>query len=97
MISLADEIQFSWDNANIAHLAVHGITPAEAEQVFYNGYVEIDEDVEDGEERSGIVGISNTGRVLTIWWTPREKAIRPITGWDATKAEELAYWAGRGD
>ena len=43
--------RFEWDEDNVGHLARHGVTPAEFEQVFDNGYTMTDYDVIGGEER----------------------------------------------
>jgi hypothetical protein len=48
---VADDLGFDWDRANIGHMARHGVTPAEAEQVMLNIPVEIDYQVIGGEER----------------------------------------------
>jgi hypothetical protein len=30
-------IEFDWDAANVAHIALHGITPEECEEAYANG------------------------------------------------------------
>ena len=69
---MADELGFDWDDANSGHIARHGVTPEEAEQVMLNIPVEIDYQVIDGEERFVAVGMTRAGRFLTIIWTDRE-------------------------
>jgi uncharacterized DUF497 family protein len=63
---VADELGFDWDDANIEHIARHGVTPGEAEQVMLNIPIEIDYQVIDGEERFVAVGMTAVGRFLTI-------------------------------
>ncbi|HXE10619.1 MAG TPA: BrnT family toxin [Bryobacteraceae bacterium] len=91
---MADEIEFDWDEDNVNHLARHNVTSPEAEQAVLNGSIEIAYQIVEDEQRYVIVGRSNAGRFLTLVWTEREGAIRVITGWDATEAEEREYWKG---
>jgi uncharacterized DUF497 family protein len=39
--------------------------------------------VENGEERYKAMGITQRGRILIVVWTPREGRVRPITGYTA--------------
>ena len=59
-------IQFDWDEGNIGHLARHGITPAEAQQVLFNWQVDLDSHVRNGEERVVPAGETDQGRVLVV-------------------------------
>jgi hypothetical protein len=93
---VVDDIRFDWNEANIAHLACHGVKPEEAEQVILNGPVDIDYQVVSDEDRVVVVGRTNIGRFLTLVFTLRRKAVRVITGWDAEPEEEAAYWSATG-
>ena len=42
---------FDWDEANVAHVARHSVTPEEVEQVFANDPMDLGADVVEGEER----------------------------------------------
>lgn len=88
---MADAIRFDWDSANVGHLARHNIRPLEAEEAVLNS-AEIDLQLVDDEERLIVVGVTKSGRFLTIACTSRRDAIRVITGWNSTKAEEAVYW-----
>jgi uncharacterized DUF497 family protein len=55
---------FDWDRANIEHIAKHGVTPAEAEQVVLNDPVDLTLQLRDGEERTPQIGETNAGRIL---------------------------------
>ena len=59
-------IQFDWDKGNIGHLARHGITPAEAQQVLFNWQVDLDSHVRNGEEPVVPAGETDQGRVLVV-------------------------------
>jgi predicted DNA binding CopG/RHH family protein len=54
----------------------HDVSCSEAEQVILNGFVEIEYQVVDGEERELVVGHTNAGRFLTLLWTERSGAVR---------------------
>lgn len=93
---MAHGIEFDWDKENLNHLARHNISRREAEEVILNGFIEIDYQVVDVEERFLVVGLTNSGRFLTLVWTQRSSAVRPVTGWDSTREEESQYWIIRG-
>ena len=42
-------VRFDWDRANIDHLAVHRVSPQEAEAVFLGDPVDLDYQFEDEE------------------------------------------------
>lgn len=87
---------FEWDEANDAHLAVHGIRPEDVEEVWLNGAVW----VRNRRGRAGdwkMLGRTDGGRALTIVVQLRVHArlLRAITGWDTTAGEHSRYLRGR--
>src|ERR687883_586369 len=88
---------FEWDDeeedtGNTAHLARHGITPVEAEEVYYNRGVF----ARNKREGSGdwlLVGSTTGGRTLTLIlsYDPTRRIMRIFTGWDATPRERAKY------
>jgi uncharacterized DUF497 family protein len=88
---------FEWDDANIEHIARHGITPEEAEQAMLNGPVEIDYQIMDGEERFVAVGMTRAGRFLTIVWTDRDGHVRVVTAFDSPGDDQATYLRERGN
>jgi uncharacterized DUF497 family protein len=87
---------FEWDpddedRGNTAHLARHKITAEEAEQVFANGGRFVPNTAGSGAWR--LVGPTDGGRILTLplAYHPDRRAIRIITGWDATPAQKARY------
>lgn len=76
-------IEFEWDQANIAHLKRHRVTPREFEQAMQNDPVELDFEDTDGEERVSAVGVTDEGRLLFLVWTPRNGKVRAITAYKA--------------
>jgi len=93
---VADELVFDWDEANIAHIARHNVTPEEVEQIFANDPMDLGAEVLDGEERYTAVGHTNRLRVLVLAWTMRGDATRPITAFDASERLAKRYLAERG-
>ncbi|MBI3645973.1 MAG: BrnT family toxin [Acidobacteriales bacterium] len=87
---------FDWDDANIAHIARHNVTPEEVEQVFANDPMDLGAEVVDGEERYAGVGHTKRLRVLVLIWTMRGGATRPITAFDASERLARRYLAERG-
>jgi uncharacterized DUF497 family protein len=78
-----------WDEGNSLHLQLgHGIRPEEAEEVFANKPL-------FRKTKKGhyvVFGPTGEGRYLTIVFELKKKgAVRPITGWDASRAE-LRYY-----
>ena len=77
--------QFDWDANNIRHIARHGITPEEAEQVLANDPLELGSRIEAGEERFGNLGLTNSGRWLIVVTTLRNDKVRVVTAYSASK------------
>jgi len=95
-VLVADDLVFDWDEANVAHVARHNVTPEEVEQVFANDPMDLGADVVEGEERYTGVGHTNRLRVLVLAWTLRGDATRPITAFDASERLAMRYMAERG-
>ena len=93
---MADELVFDWDEANVAHVARHNVTPEEVEQVFANDPMDLGANVVDGEERFTGVGHTTRLRVLVLVWTMRGDAIRPITAFEASERLAARYLAEKG-
>jgi uncharacterized DUF497 family protein len=79
-------LQFDWDERNIEHLALHQISPAEAEQVVLNRPVDLESELRNGEERVPHIGETDAGRILTVVTTMRGKKVRVVTAWPANKS-----------
>lgn len=49
---------FDWDEANISHIAKHNVTPAEAEEIFFDQQNVLDNDLDHSqtEQRFIIIG-----------------------------------------
>ncbi len=88
---MAAGIEFDWDNENTKHLAAHNVTPAEFEQLLDNDPVDLDYEVIGKEERYRSVGVSNTGRLLSVVWTIRNGKVRAITAFPASASDRKAF------
>jgi len=74
---------FIWDEDNEEHLWRHGISPKEAEDVFYNDYIITPNKKRYPINRYKIDGVTNHGRKLRIIFEDFGNNIaRIITGWD---------------
>ncbi len=88
---MGNGVQFEWDAANLSHIAEHGVTPEEAEQVIENDPVDLDYQVIESEERWVTVGVTIRGRFLLAVWTIRGSAIRVVTAFDADQRHQRVY------
>jgi uncharacterized DUF497 family protein len=80
-----EELQFDWNRENIDHLALHQISPTEAEQVILNRPVDLEAQIRNGEERVPHIGETDAGRILIVVTTMRDKEVRVVTAWPANK------------
>jgi uncharacterized protein len=96
MIDFSIVTGFDWDAGNERKNAdSHGVSQAEAEQIFFNQplIVTLDEKHSEGELRVRALGITNTGRLLTITFTMRANGelIRVISARDMHRKERKEY------
>jgi hypothetical protein len=82
------DFAFDWDDANVDHIARHGVTPLEIEQVFANQAVDIDFDVVDGEDRWTRLG---TPRDYESWWSSGPCGTNPFGRSLLSKQGEVWY------
>ena len=85
------QVLFSWDEANRSHIAEHGVSPEEAEQVILNDPVDLEVQIRNGEERTLQVGETNVGRILVVVTTWRDGSVRVITAFSANKKLRAFY------
>lgn len=77
--------EFDWDEHNEQHLAKHGISRFDAEDILSGNHIILEYQAEGDEERWVAVGVTRAGRIINIVFAVRGEAMRPITGWDADK------------
>jgi uncharacterized DUF497 family protein len=87
--------EFDWDEGNVRHLRRHRIAPAEFEEVLLNDPIDLEYQMKDGEARYKALGATNRGRVLIVVWTVRERGIRAVTGYAASRPLRRVYEENR--
>ena len=95
MIDLAKITSFDWDEGNTRKNEKHGVSMAEAEQVFFNAPLLVLEDVQHSrlELRFHALGKTNNVRLLHITFTLRDanQKIRVISARDMHRKERSVY------
>ena len=84
-------MQFDWDNGNIDHIALHDVTPEEAEQVIENDPIDAGAVLRNGEMRTVNLGETDAGRVLVVVVTERGGMCRVVTARPADRKERAFY------
>ena len=95
MYPVRDDPKFDWDEQNERHLAKHGISRSDAEDVLSGNHLLLEYQMEGDEQRWVAVGVTRAGRILDIVFAARGEAMRPITGWvadDETADLYLKEW-----
>jgi uncharacterized DUF497 family protein len=88
--------EFDWDKHNERHLAEHGISRTDAEDVLLGNHILLEYQMEGNEQRYLALGATRGGRILSIIFAIRDEAMRPITGWTADKETAELYLKERG-
>ncbi len=88
---MRDAPEFDWDEQNERHLAKHRISRFDAEDVLSQDHILLEYQLEGNEQRWIAVGATRTGRILSIVFTVRGEAVRPITGWAADQETADLY------
>ena len=95
MVDLSKVIRFDWDEGNARKNERHGVSMAEAEQLFFNSPLLVLSDTKhsEAEPRYHALGKTNEGRRLHISFTLRGdgEAIRVISARDMHRKERVIY------
>ena len=95
MIDLTKVTGFDWDDGNARKNDKHGVSRAEAEQIFFNEPLLLIADVKhsQGESRLHALGRTDEGRMLHITLTLRNagESIRVISARDMHRKERTIY------
>lgn len=95
MIDLSAIVGFDWDSGNERKNDKHGVSMAEAEQVFFNAPLLLLDDVghSQQEARFHALGQTDEGRPLHITFTLRRSSelIRVISARDMHRKERSVY------
>lgn len=89
-------VSFDWDAANISHIAEHAVSPEEAEQVVRGRPLALEYVERNGETRLRQVGETASGRVLAVITTLRNRRIRVVTAYPASRSLRATYQAYKG-
>lgn len=83
---------FEWDEANLGHVARHGVEPWEAEEAVIDpDRVGASARKTSGERRFAVVGATGSGRMLFVVFTQRGERLRVITARDVDDGEKRRY------
>ena len=95
MVNLSSIIGFEWDAGNARKNDKHGVSMAEAEQVFFNAPLLVVDDLahSQSEPRLHALGMTDEGRRLHITFTLRRagELIRVISARDMHRKERIIY------
>jgi uncharacterized DUF497 family protein len=90
-----DSLEFDWDEGNLTHIARHGVTRDEAEQVVLRDPLDIElqvAELAEPEERLLQVGQTARGRILQLLTTWRNGKVRVISAWDDVPKQLKDYY-----
>ena len=95
MINLSQITGFNWDDGNARKNEKHGVSMAEAEQVFFNAPLLLLEDSAHSQQEPRVPALGKTdeGRMLHIAFTLRQTGllIRVISARDMHRKERTVY------
>lgn len=95
MINLSQITGFNWDDGNARKNEKHGVSMAEAEQVFFNAPLLMLEDSAHSQQEPRVhaLGKTDEGRMLHIAFTLRQTGllIRVISARDMHRKERAVY------
>ena len=84
-------MDFDWDDANIDHIAAHGVSPSEAEDAILDpDRIGAPARSSPTEKRRGIVGTTEQGRILFVSYTRLLKKAQQGVGATTTAASQSA-------
>ena len=84
-------MEFDWDEHNLFHIAMHGISREDAESALTIHPVRLETEIRNGERRTLFAGQDQTGRILAVVVTPRDQRTRIVTAFPANKRLQADY------
>ena len=79
-------LPFDWDEGNTNHIARHGVTPREAEEVIRGNPIVLEGQFRNREQRILCAGRTATGRALAVVYTLRKGRLRVVTAFPAQRS-----------
>jgi uncharacterized DUF497 family protein len=71
-------VRYDWDAENVSHLALHKITPREAEEVLEDAPILVQIQHHAAEDRFLVLGHTKSGRLLALVYTERDDKVRVV-------------------
>jgi uncharacterized DUF497 family protein len=95
---MSPSTEYQWDSWNLDHIARHGISAGEAEEVLENDPYDLDVQIVNGEVRTPHLGETSSGRILIViaQWMDEERKARVVTAFEPTKRLRKDYIAWKG-
>jgi uncharacterized protein len=88
--------RFDWDDANVEHIALHGLEPEDVEEAYLDPRrVPAEAYNTPTERRRAFVGVTDAGRLLRVVYTLRRGMIRVVSAFDAPPQDRRRYGRGR--
>ena len=85
-------VSFFWDDANLEHVARHGLDEFEVEEALLDPKgLDVPASNRGGERRFGFVGATASGRILFVIFTERGGDLRVVTAYDANAGQKRRY------
>ncbi len=78
-------MRFEWDEDNVKHIARHGITPEEVEQVVRGNPLLVEAQYRSGEQRTLCAGRTAEGKHVAVVYTMRGERVRVVTAFVANR------------
>jgi uncharacterized DUF497 family protein len=79
-------IRFDWNEGNTDHIARHGVTPVEAEEVVAGDPIVLQVQFRNGERRVLCAGQTADGRAIAVVYTVRKGRVRVVTAFPAKRS-----------
>ena len=85
--------EFDWNQANVDHLAEHGVDPEEAEEAATDPRRRptVANQFPGQPRRSAIIGRTDSGRIIVVVMTRSGRFTRVITAFDADTSQKRQY------
>ena len=80
----------TWNQETVDHIANHGVSPEEVEQVLFNDY-DIPVIMRGKQNKYITYGETDSGRFLFVVWVSQYRKTRIVTARDMTKKEKQFY------
>ena len=88
---MVDTERFDWDDANIDHIALHGIEPDDTEEAIRDPKRVRTRAQPGVETRSAVIGSTESGRILFVVYTYRGRKTRVVTAREAGQWQRRKY------